>query len=268
VNAHELAHQWWGHQLVGSMTQGASVLSESLAEYSALKVMEKKFGADNVRKFLRYELDGYLRGRAGETRHETPLAFVEHEPYVWYQKGGLVLYALGDYIGEDTLNSAIRGYLDKNRYAGPPFPDVRGFVSALRAATPSDLQYLISDMFESIVLYENKTVSAVAVPEDNGKYKVTLVLDAAKEKADGSGNEATTALNDLIEVGVFSGARDNLKPLYLEKRWFHQEQSTVEIEVNAMPTFAGIDPYNKLIDRNPEDNLVGVEAKPEKNHRP
>ena len=31
--------------------------------------------------------------------------------------------------------------------------------------------------------------------------------------------------------------------------------------VDEKPTFAGIDPYNKLIDRNPEDNLIAVEEK-------
>jgi ABC-2 type transport system permease protein len=259
VNAHELAHQWWGHQLIGSMTQGSNMMSESLAEYSALKVMEKKYGEENIRKFLRYELDRYLRGRAGETRHEPPLALVQREPYVWYQKGALVLYALSDYIGEDKLNGALRGYLEKNRYATGPFPDTRGFVEAMRAATPADLQYMVNDMFESIVLYENKAVSAVAASMGDKKYKVTLVVDTAKKKSDGSGNEAAMAIDDVIDVGVFSGSKEHLKPLYMAKQRFIADHSTVEVEVSEKPTFAGIDPYNKLIDRNPEDNLIAVE---------
>jgi aminopeptidase N len=261
VNAHELAHQWWGHQLIGSMTQGSNMMSESLAEYSALRVMEKKYGEENMRKFLRFELDRYLRGRAGETRHEPPLALVQREPYVWYQKGALVLYALSDYIGEDKLNGALRGYLEKNRYATGPFPDTRGFVDAMRAATPADLQYMVNDMFESIVLYENKAVSAVAAPTGDKKYKVTLVVDTAKKKSDGSGNETAMTLDDVIDVGVFSGTKEHLKPLYMAKRRFNTDHSTVEVEVHEKPTFAGIDPYNKLIDRNPEDNLIAVEQK-------
>ena len=86
------------------------MMSETLAEYSALKVMEKKYGEENMRKYLRYELDRYLRGRAGEVRHEPPLALVQNEPYVWYYKGALVMFALSDYIGEDKLNAALRGY--------------------------------------------------------------------------------------------------------------------------------------------------------------
>ena len=260
VNAHELAHQWWGHQLVGSMTQGSNMMSETLAEYSALKVVEKKYGEDNIRKFLKYEMDRYLRGRAGETRHEPPLALVQREPYVWYQKGALVMYALSDYIGEDRLNAALRGYLENHRYAQGPFPDTRGFVEAMRNATPPELQYLVTDMFESIVLYENKTVSAVATPEGN-RYRVTLVVDTAKRKSDGSGNETAMAINDMIDVGVFSGTKEHLKPLHMEKQRFRTDKSTVEIVVDQKPTFAGIDPYNKLIDRNPEDNLIAVDEK-------
>src|ERR1700761_5160140 len=42
--AHELAHQRWGHQLVGARVEGSNMLSESLAEYSALRVMQQKYG--------------------------------------------------------------------------------------------------------------------------------------------------------------------------------------------------------------------------------
>ena len=256
VTAHELAHQWWGHQLIGSQTQGSNMMSETLAQYSALKIVEKKYGMEMVRKALRHELDRYLRGRAGEIRHEPPIVLVQREPYVWYNKGSLVMYALADYIGEDQLNTGLRNFLLQNRYATGPYPDTRGFVAALRAVTPADLQYTITDMFESIVLYDDKTVSATYEAAPGGKYKVTLVVNTQKRKSDGSGNESPMTTDDRIDVGVFSGSKEHLKPLYFEKRHFTQNNSTIEVEVEEIPTYAGIDPYNKLIDRNPEDNLI------------
>jgi len=60
---------------------------------------------------------------------------------------------------------------------------------------------------------------------------------------------------------VFSGSKEHLKPLHLEKQRFSTGKSTVEFVVDEKPTFAGIDPYNKLIDRQPEDNLIEVEEK-------
>jgi ABC-2 type transport system permease protein len=259
VTAHELAHQWWGHQLIGSQTQGSNMMSESLAEYSALTVMSKKYGEDMLRKDLRYELDRYLRGRAGETRHEPPLVLVQREPYVWYQKGALVMFALADYIGEDKVNLALRNFLEKNRYAKGPFPDTRGFVAALREQSPPELQYVITDMFESIVLYENKAVSATYAETPDKKYKVTLKTSSQKKKSDGSGNETPMTIHDLIDVGVFSGTKEHLKRLNLHKEWITQENGIFEFVVDEKPTFAGIDPYNKLIDRDPADNLVEVE---------
>ena len=60
VTAHEVAHQWWAHQVIGADAQGATMLSETMAQYSALMVMEKEFGAASMRRFLAYELDRYL----------------------------------------------------------------------------------------------------------------------------------------------------------------------------------------------------------------
>jgi hypothetical protein len=264
VTAHELAHQWWGHQLIGGQVEGSNMMSESLAEYSALRVMEHKYGTANMRKFLSHELDGYLRGRSRETRHENPLVLVQNEPYVWYQKGSLVLYALSDYIGEDKLNAALGGFLKQYRYANAtddrsgPYPDTRQFVAALRAATPPELQYYITDAFESIVLYDNKAVTATVAPTADKKFKVTLVVESKKLKADGSGNETPMALNDYIDIGVFSGKKDHEQPLSLKKEKITQQKQTFEIVVDQMPTRAGIDPYNKLIDRIPDDNLIDV----------
>ncbi len=264
VTAHELGHQWWAHQLIGGRVEGSNMMSETLAEYSALMVMQQKYGADNMHRFLKHELDRYLRGRASEVRRERALALVQNEPYVWYQKGGQVMYALSDYIGEDKVNLALHNFLMQYRYANAddsrsvPYPDTRQFVEALRAQTPADLQYYIADAFENIVLYDNKIISATVAPTADHKYKVTLTVQVRKLQADGSGNESPMPLHDLIDIGVFTGKKDEEKPLYLKKEWLTQPTQTFEIIVDQLPTRAGIDPYNKLIDRDSDDNLIDV----------
>jgi ABC-2 type transport system permease protein len=110
VAAHELAHQWWGHQLIGVQVQGSNFMSETLAQYSAYMVMQRKYGKDYMRKVLRHFLDQFLRGRSGEVRNEPPLALVQREPYVWYQKGGQIMYTLADYIGEDKIDNALQSF--------------------------------------------------------------------------------------------------------------------------------------------------------------
>ena len=276
VTAHELGHQWWAHQLIGADAEGSNMMSESLAEYSALQVMAHKYGRDLMHRYLRHELDQYLRGRAGETRHEPPLALVQREPYVWYQKGGQILYTLADYIGEDKLNLGLHNFLMQYRYANATnqvdaqdnardaaaadktYPDTRMLVEAIRAQTPPELQYLVDDGFNRIILYDNKAVSATSQKTPDGKYKVTLEVQARKAQADGNGAETPVPLADYIEIGVFSGKKDEEKPLYLKKEKFTEEHKTFVITVDEAPTLAGIDPYNKLLDRNADDNMIEV----------
>jgi hypothetical protein len=231
-----------------------------------------------MHKVLRHFLDRYLRGRATEVRHEPPLALVQREPYVWYEKGGQIMYTLADYIGEDKIDLALHNFLMQYRYANAknqvdaadntsgaqaldqPYPDTRMLVDALRAQTPPDMQYLIDDGFNRIVLYDNKAISATSQKQPDGKYKVTLDVQARKFQADGNGVESRMPLNDYIEIGVFTGRKDEEKPLYMKKEKITQEHNTYTIVVDQQPTRAGIDPYNKLIDRISDDNMIDVTA--------
>jgi hypothetical protein len=276
VTAHELGHQWWGHQLIGGRVEGSNMMSETLAQYSAYMVMQQKYGKDYMHRVLRHFLDRYLRGRSEEVRHERPLALVEREPYVWYDKGGQIMYTLADYIGEDKVNLALHNFLLQYRYANAanqtdaadttqgaaavdqPYPDTRQLIEALRAQTPAEFQYLIDDGFNRIVLYDDKALSATARRTPDGKYAVTLEVQARKSQVDVDGKETPMPLADYIEIGVFSGNKDEEKPLYLEKKKMTEERQTYTIVVDEKPTFAGIDPYNKLIDRISDDNLIAV----------
>ena len=264
VVAHELAHQWWAHQLIGGHVAGSNMMSEALAEYSALRVAQKKYGDDQMRKFLSHELDGYLRGRSGERRREPPLAQVQREAYVWYQKGSLIFYALSDYIGEDKVNLALHNFLMQYRYANAednqtgPYPDTRQMEAALRAQTPPELQYFIDDSFEKITLYDNKATDATAQKLPDGKYKVTIVVEGKKAYADGNGIETPTAIHDYIDVGVLTGKKGEEKPIALRKEWITGGRQAFEFTVDQLPVKAGIDPMNKLIDRNKDDNTTDV----------
>lgn len=258
VTAHEVAHQWWAHQVIGANVQGATMLSESLSQYSALMVMEKEYGRDKMKRFLAYELRTYLRGRGGETRKELPLARVENQQYIHYNKGSLVFYALRDYLGEDRLNAALARYIKQVARQPPPFTTTRDLLAILREVTPPDQQHLIEDLFETITLFDNKVVSASALPRGD-KFVVTLELATKKLRADGLGDESPIPIADEIEVGVFAApapGEELGRPLHLERRRFTTETSTIEIVVDEPPVRVGVDPYNKLIDRNPRDNTA------------
>jgi aminopeptidase N len=262
VTAHEVAHQWWAHQVIGADLQGSTMLSESLAQYSALMVQEHEYGATHMRQFLKYELDNYLRSRGGEVVEEVPLERVENQPYIHYRKGAMVFYRLKDVIGEDALNRALAKFLADKSYKAAPYPTSKELLDYIRAEAPADKQTLITDLFEKISFYDNRVVEATAKKRDDGKYDVTLKLAAKKRYADGQGNETAATLDDDIDIGVFAraaGAKErDEKVLFLEKRRLTDENPVVTLTVDAEPYEAGIDPYNKLIDRVSADNRKRV----------
>lgn len=263
VTAHEVAHQWWGHQVCGAAVQGSTLMVESMAQYTALMVMEHEYGKGGMDKFLKYELDGYLRGRSGERIRENPLMYNENQGYIHYRKGSCVMYALKDYIGEDTLNAALSSFIKKYGYQEAPYVTSVEFVNYLRNATPDSLKGIIKDMFETITVYNLKTtdVKSTMVKLPAGSYKVDLSIETLKATADSIGNEKPVAINDWIDVGVYADGKNGKDSLiYLQKYLIQKEKQTITIRVNQKPSKAGIDPLHKLIDRNTEDNNKKIEA--------
>jgi hypothetical protein len=261
VTAHEIAHQWFPYQRMPANVEGAQMLSESLSEYAALVVTDRLHGRPFTQKFLRAELDRYLRGRADETRAERPLTRVDRESYVWYQKGSLALFALRDLIGEAPVHAAIRAYLDEGRFAGPPYATTHDLMRHLTAATPDSLREVLTDYFETITLWDVRADSVTSRKRADGQYDVTVFATSRKFRADSVGVETETPMADYVDIGVFGEAPrgSRLGPvLALRKVRVSAGARQFSFVVPDMPSRAGIDPYNLLIDRNPGDNTKEI----------
>lgn len=265
VTAHELAHQYWAHQIVGADMQGSTVLSETLAQYSALMVMKQLYGEDQIRRFLKYELDIYLGARKGEAVEELPLYRVENQGYVHYQKGGLVMYLLQERLGEDAVNRALARLLNTYRFQGAPYPRSLDLIGELRkeAKTPEQ-QALITDLFERITIYDLKAEQATSTKNGDGTWTTKLTLTAAKYYADGTGAEKPAKLDEAIEIGAFTarpgqGAFDRKDVLEMKRMPVRNGKQVVTITTSRKPAFVGVDPYNFYIDRDLDDNVVEVD---------
>ncbi|UUL83978.1 ABC transporter permease/M1 family aminopeptidase [Sphingomonas qomolangmaensis] len=264
VTAHELAHQYWAHQLISADMQGGTMLVETLAQYGALMVMKDMYGDDRIRRFLKYELDNYLRSRGSEAIEELPLNRVENQGYIHYRKGSLAMYLLQDRLGEDRVNAMLAALLDRYRFKGAPYARSTDLVEGFRGLARNDAErQLVADLLERITIYDLKTTAATVRPIAGGRFETTLTVAAGKAYADGKGVEKQAPLNDMIEIGVFTarpGVGDFAAPnvVSIERRPVRSGQQQIRIVTARRPTFAGVDPYNKYVDRNSDDNVVAI----------
>ena len=283
VVSHEMAHQWWAHQVIGANVKGATMLSESMSEYSSLKVLEKEYGKFQMRKFLKDALDGYLSGRTSEWKEENPLMYNENQQYIHYNKGSLVMYAMSDYLGEKKFNNILKTFVSQVKFQEAPYTNSIEFVNLLKQNTPDSLQYLIADMYENITLYDNKVEDVKVKDLKNGKYQVDITFNVSKYRTtpkgeqlykDAQGKTLTQKvgketiksypLHDYVEVGVFGektkkGKHEYENELYNKKYLISKINNKVSIIVNQKPVEVGVDPYNKLIDRDSNDNRKKVD---------
>ena len=248
--SHEVAHQWWGHQLVAAPVAGSLMLTESLTKYSEAITLEKARGREQLRQLLTYELDLYLAGRTGQTGAEPPLAEARGQSYLYYRKGVIVMHGLQDLLGEPSVNTALRSLLRK--HAGPNRnPTTAHLLEELHAVAPTAQHALIDEWITKVTLYDFKVESARSQRLPDGRYQVNLRITAAKQ----GGNDQPLPMREMIDIGVFS-PDDNA--LHLAKHELHSGTQDISFIVDQEPLSAAVDPYICRIDRNRFDNSKRV----------
>lgn len=263
IMSHEVAHQWWGFQLVPAKVEGAALLVESLATYSAMQVVEETLGYDHL---LRYLSQMRLEYEVPRSRAAPPL-LQANSAFMSYRKGPFALFALRNYIGKDRVNDALRLMLPQQS-AGQALPTTLDFYRRLQDVTPDSLHYLLHDLFKANTFWELETNQVRASekksvnPGTAGKlWEVTLEVQAHKEVVDINGVEKSVPMNDWIEIGVFANA-ENGKPsgkvLYLRKHRIRPGKQMITVTVPGKPHRAGIDPNFLLIDLKMDDNTRNV----------
>jgi ABC-2 type transport system permease protein len=262
--AHEVAHQRWGHQVVPADVPGGNMLSESLAEYSALMVMENKYGQAAIRRFLKANLDKYLQSR-GQGDLERPLARAKiHQAPILYQKGGLAMYALKEAMGEATVNRALARLIREHGFKSDPYASPDDLLRILREEAGPEHHELLSDLLEKITIWELRAVSANATKLADGRWRVKLEIAARKHEADENGAATERPLDQHIAVGLFTsdprsqGRLSDRNVVYLKRHRIVSGRQTIELIVDRLPTHAGINPYLTLIQRETEATVVPV----------
>ena len=250
VTAHEVAHQWWAHQLTGANLPGSEVLSESLAEYTALRVAIK--AGNEPDEVYKRAADAYLEGRAKDHTDERPLVTTRRQPYLCYQKGGLAFAELR-WLTDKGLDGILRGFLRSLAFKEPPYPTAQALVDTLKANFPAHKER-ITELFEKITLCDLGVVSAKKTKVGKKLWRTEVVVTAKKVFADGQGNETVAPVHDLIPVTLWKGKEIRTQKIYLQ-----QPRQTAAIETDFPPEYIELDYSYSRLDRDRDNNTASVE---------
>jgi ABC-2 type transport system permease protein len=258
VVAHEVAHQWWSHQLTPAIVKGKGLLTETLAWYAAMEIVEEAQGREKFLALVHLFQQEYFSPQA---RNAQPLLQASDHDLI-YRKGPLALYALREYIGKEQMRKALRNLLRKNAFGTPPLPIPEDLYSELQHVTPDTIQYLLHDLFAANTFWDLRTERASARKTSKDNWEVSLVVQARKYTVDTLGTEADVQMDDLVQVEIFrpkDGQKGERETLYLQWHRIRSGKQTIVVDLPRKPVYAGIDTNNLLMDLKRADNSSEVD---------
>ena len=257
VMAHEMAHQW---TVPYALVEGVPFLSEGLANYFAMGVVEAALGGEQLRRLLAFMRQPYPYRpiRRGE-----PL-LQALDPYLSRRRGPFAMRAMSEYAGADRVNRAVRRLIETHDAPGASLATTLDLYRELQAVTPDSLKYLLHDLFEVNTLWRFETERVTVRETETGAWEVTLAVRARKIVYDSAGVETDMPMDELVPIGVFAPAADGedelSRPLHFERHRIRSGQQTITVTVARKPALAGIDPYHLLDweEEGDDDNIEGV----------
>lgn len=148
IIAHELFHHWFG-DLVTCESYAHLALNESFATYSEYLWIEHKYGKDAADSHLQADLDAYLneadykKAPIVRFRYDKDDDLFDNHSY---QKGGLVLHLLRNYLGDEVFFEALNRYLTKYAYQNTEIHHLR---MEFEAVSGEDLNWFFNQWFLS-----------------------------------------------------------------------------------------------------------------------
>ena len=260
--AHEVSHQWWGHQLYPAQVEGGTMLVETLAKYSEMLLLEATKGEGSLPPLLRFEREMYLLSRTNTPFPEPSLMRVVDMEHVYYSKGIIVMNAMRDLIGEDALNSALRRLLREHGAESPP-ATTTDLLAALRAEAAPEHHALIDEWVREVSFLDLRVESARVDALPDGRHRVTATVLGRKTFDPAGGVAATEVpLDEMIDVAVYAEhpLSTGAAPLYAGKQRLRTGRNEVSFEVSGRPGFISLDPFERRIEAERADNVRELQA--------
>ncbi len=263
ITAHEVSHQWWGDQVNPAHVQGQTMISETLAQLSALSVFKNKFPKEHVDELLKWNMRQYFKQRVNESIEEQPLYLVESgQDYLYYRKGLIAMHAFQELVSEEKINQALAQFIaDWNSVSGEKFlaekryPISTDLLSYFYAITPDSLQDIVTELLQETVIYDNKIQQIESVEISPNHFEVELQLSLNRLRVIDLENEEEIEFTRPIEIGFYIlDEAGNEQLIEIKKITNDQTEMNYEFSLSEKPDLVKLDPNLIFLDKSLSDN--------------
>jgi aminopeptidase N len=232
VNAHELAHQWFGNCL--SHQKSCDVwLTESFATYYAKRFEREVFGGDYYQWVRNQEFDDVLEA---SKKDQIPVGNSRGGRARWYPKGSLVLDMLRDVLGDDGFKASVKYYTNHYQFSEV---ETSEFINSVHEATGQSIEWFF-DEWISHAGEPNYELSWQKGKSPEGIDQTVISVKQTHQRTDLIG---LFKMPIVFEVYYEDGNRDSTT------QWIENEYSEVKISNPASKTisFVLFDPGRKVL---------------------
>jgi ABC-2 type transport system permease protein len=247
-----LAYAWWDDQIMAADVAGGMTINEALSAYASSLYQRSRRTPQEQLLARKQLMRDFFRQLGKIDFQEPPLTDVYNETPIARYKGGMVLELIEDIIGKEALLSGIRDFLQKYRYKSAPYATVLDLRDAILNKTPTQQREAISELFAKVITYQVGLTDAVFQQLPDGKYKIRLKVETQKLYTTNLGQQKSAVLNLPITISLEDEAG---KQIYLQKHQINQQQATIDVITNKLPTYAAIDGNYILPSAFLQDNL-------------
>ncbi|MEL6867286.1 MAG: M1 family aminopeptidase, partial [Bacteroidota bacterium] len=259
---HEVAHQWFGHQLNPQSGPGASLLVESLTKYVELVILDQTYGHSQVQHLVKHHLRQYFTRRSQYAEIEPPMDQVEEQSFLFYDKGAWAMNALRERLGEAPINQTINQFMERHAYPHPK-GNAADFIALLKTNSPIEKHSLIDDYLSKVIYYDKQIDEIQCQQLTNEQYEITLHISAKKWEQSPNGQWQEVPFQEAIPIAALAQHPDQLNQkstaLWLQDHLIKNGSNQIRFQLAEKPTYVSIDPFLYFPDRDLGNDVKRIE---------
>lgn len=246
--AHEMAHQWWGMQVIPADALGSRFITEGMAEFTAFRVYKSYYGEDKATLVLNKAHMTFANQMRENPSGPEVLKYCSGQPaFIAYQKALLSLNAIRLLSGEKEFDRVIRSfYQNRSGIKEPPYASSLDFIDDMASALPGEIKPLLTEYVTTNTLYTN--CIELTGSRDNEKDSLTLMV---RIEADNQ----SPIQRIPVQLGIYY-KREALLPDEFRTFLFPPGEHRLRLPLNPKTEKIVLDPDFLMTDLNRRDNVI------------